>query len=130
MTNSPTDRYYLNVFRGLADLQELPSIFWSVSLQPLVADQATIQPIEGDMYIFHMRHISIMWYMRLQSNQSHTWLSIIGLVLSTTDVQPWEHTQARCYIWPEDFARTHIFERRDHLRHEIIQRGAKIFKHV
>ena len=42
--------------------------------------QATICHIKGYIHTFHMRHISIIWYIRLQSYQSHTPLSLIGLV--------------------------------------------------
>ena len=80
LTNSPADRYYLNVFWGLADLHQQPSIFWSVTLQPLVVDQATICHIKGYIHTFHMGHISIIWYIGLQSYQSHTRLLLIGLV--------------------------------------------------
>ena len=48
----------------------------------------------------------------------------IEVILSTRDVQPWEDAKQDVTIGGgrssvEDFARTHIFERRDHLRHEI-----------
>ena len=66
LTNSPTDRYYLNVFLGPADLQLYPLTYWSVILQPLVAHQPTIHHMKGDTHSFHLRHISLISYERLQ----------------------------------------------------------------
>ena len=37
-----TDRYYLNVLWCLADLNQHPSTFWSATLHPLMADEATM----------------------------------------------------------------------------------------
>ena len=58
--------------------------FLSVTLQPLQVDQAAICHIKGYVHTFHMRHMSIIWYMRLQSYQSHTPLLLIGLVILST----------------------------------------------
>ena len=81
LTNSPTDRYYLNVIWGLAALNQLPSTFWSVTLQPLGADQPTIHKLKGDMPSFHMRYNgmdSSKWLHRYRRCKR---LSFIGLVL-------------------------------------------------
>ena len=45
-----------------------------------MVDQGTICHIKGYIHTFHIRLISIIWYIRLQSYQSHTPLSLIGLV--------------------------------------------------
>ena len=84
LTNSSTDRYYLNVVLGPADLHQPPSTFWSVTLQPLVGYQPTMHHMKGDMYSFHMRHMSVIYYMRLQRYRRCNLLSVIGLVNVTT----------------------------------------------
>ena len=43
-----------------------PSSFWSVTLQPLGADQSTIPHMKGDLHSFHMRYISMLCSRRLQ----------------------------------------------------------------
>ena len=43
-----------------------PSPFWSVTLQPLGADQSTIPHMKGDLHSFHMRYISMLCSRRLQ----------------------------------------------------------------
>ena len=58
---------------GPADLHQPPSTFWSVTLQPLVGYQPTMHHMKADMYSFHMRHMSVIYYLRLL-------LSVIGLV--------------------------------------------------
>ena len=58
----------------------LTSTNFPITLQPLVADQATIQPIKGDMCSFHMRHASMIWCKRLQRYRGHKPLYLIGLV--------------------------------------------------
>ena len=59
------------IFSRLADLHQHPSTFWSVTLQPLVAGQATIQKMKGDINSFHMRHKGFINYKRLQSYEVH-----------------------------------------------------------
>ena len=39
---------------------------WSVTLQPLEADQATIHQMKGDIHSFHMRYSSMICHKRLQ----------------------------------------------------------------
>ena len=39
---------------GFSSLNQHASTFWSVTLQPLSADQATIPHMKGDYIIFHM----------------------------------------------------------------------------
>ena len=53
-----------------------------------MVDQAAICHIKGYIHTFHMRHISIIWYIRLHSYQSHTRLSLICLVLSVRVTNP------------------------------------------
>ena len=43
------------------------STFWSVTLQPVGADQATIWQMKGDIPSFHMRHRRLICTKRLQS---------------------------------------------------------------
>ena len=81
LTSSPTDRYFMIIFWRLADLCQHASSFWSVTLQPLVADQATIQQMKGDIHGFHIRHKSLIYYKRLQRYGGRKPLYLIGLVL-------------------------------------------------
>ena len=59
------------IFSRLVDLHQHPSTFWSITLQPLVAGQATIQKMKGDINSFHMRHKDFIHYKRLQSYEVH-----------------------------------------------------------
>ena len=59
------------MFWGLAALNTHPSKFWSVTLQPLGAGQATIQKLKGDINSFHMRYKGFIYYKRLQSYKVH-----------------------------------------------------------
>ena len=59
------------ILSRLADLHQHPSTFWSITLQPLVAGQATIQKMTGDINSFHMRHKGFIYYKRQQSFQVH-----------------------------------------------------------
>ena len=68
------------IFSRPADLHQQPLTFWSVTLQPPVAGQAAISHMKGDIHSFQMRHIPIIYYMRLQRYQSRTRLFLIGLV--------------------------------------------------
>ena len=64
-----------------AGLYQHTQTFWSLTLQPLVADQSTIPHKKGDIHGFHMRHKNLIWNMRLQSYRVHTRLYIFCLVL-------------------------------------------------
>ena len=46
-----------------------PSTFWSVTLQPIGADQATIWHMKGDIHSYHMRYNSMICPQRLQRNE-------------------------------------------------------------
>ena len=58
-----------------------PSPFWSVTLQPLGADQSTIPHMKGDLHSFHMRYISMLCSRRLQRFWLWNSLSESSLVL-------------------------------------------------
>ena len=57
-----------------------PSSFWSVTLQPLGADQSTIPHMKGDLHSFHMRYISMPCSRRLQRFRLWNSLSESSLV--------------------------------------------------
>ena len=78
----PTDRYFLNVFMCPAGLNQPPSTCCSVTVQPLVAYEATIPHLKEDIYIFHMGCISMICNKRLHSYQCCKRLSLICLVPS------------------------------------------------
>ena len=54
--------------------------FWSVTLQPLAADQSTISHIKGKMDSFHMRYRIMICYQRLQRYHHHNNLNACPLV--------------------------------------------------
>ena len=49
-----------------AGVYQHPYKSWSITLQPLGVDQATIPHMKGDIHSFHIRHISLTSYGRLQ----------------------------------------------------------------
>ena len=57
----------MTIFWGLPEVCQPPSTFWSVTLQPVGADQATIWQMKGDIPSFHMRHRRLICTKRLQS---------------------------------------------------------------
>ena len=63
----PTDRCFIAIFWVLAGVCQPSSTFWSVTLQPVGADQATIWQIKGGIPGFHRRHIRLICQKRLQS---------------------------------------------------------------
>ena len=54
---------------GEEEIWQCDSTFWSTTVQPLVADEATMQYLKGDMYSFIMRHKSLICQQRLQSGR-------------------------------------------------------------
>ena len=62
-------------------VNQQPSTFWSVTLQPLGADQAAIHQMKGDIHGFHMRHKSLIWHKRLLSYMTNPLRNIHTLVL-------------------------------------------------
>ena len=73
---SPTDRYYLNVFWCPADLNKLPSTFWSATLQPVVADQDFMPHIKAKHVPFQIMHGSFICQQRLQSGKPKCWITL------------------------------------------------------
>ena len=66
---------------GFSSLNQHASTFWSVTLQPLGADQATIPHMKGDCHSFNMRCSSMICSKRLQSDRPCKPLNVIALVL-------------------------------------------------
>ena len=75
------NRYYLSMFLSGSRVCHITSTIWSVTLQPLGADQATIPHMKGDWYSFHMRYSSMICYKRLLSDRLHNFLTFLPLVL-------------------------------------------------
>ena len=69
------------------------STFWSVTLQPVGADQATIWQIEGDISSFHMRHRRLICTKRLQSYGGCINLNNFPLVHSHLPSLPSSHAR-------------------------------------
>ena len=67
---------------GFSSLNQHASTFWSVTLQPLGADQATIPHMKGDCHSFNMRCSSMICSKRLQSDRPHNLLNVFPLVPS------------------------------------------------
>ena len=63
----------------------ITSTIWSVTLQPLGADHATIPHMKGDWYSFHMRYSSMICYKRLLSDRLHNFLTFLPLVPCSAD---------------------------------------------
>ena len=69
--------------------------FWSVTLQPLGADQSTIPHMKGDMHSFHMRYNSMNCTKRLQRygfwnfliGPSLVYISVTSLPITLTELQ-------------------------------------------
>ena len=57
-----------------------PSTFWSVTLQPLGTEQATIWQMKGDIPSFHMRYRGLISIHRLQRKMNFCPLSFSSLV--------------------------------------------------
>ena len=76
----PTDRYFMTIFWGLAGVCQTPSSFWSVTLQPVGADEATIWQMKGDILSFHMRYGRLNSIHRLQRKINFFPLSFFCLV--------------------------------------------------
>ena len=49
----------------------------TVSLQPLVADHATIPHMKAMNFPFHIRYSSLIWYMKLQSDRLYC--TVLGM---------------------------------------------------
>ena len=58
-----------------------PSTFWSVTMQPLDADQPTIWQMKGDIPSFHMRYRGLISIHRLHRKINFGPLSFLPLVL-------------------------------------------------
>ena len=56
--------------------------FWSVTLQPLEADQTIIHQMKGDIHSFHMRYSSMICSKRLQSYRTNPSLWLSSLVFA------------------------------------------------
>ena len=74
------NRYYLSMFLSGSRVCHITSTIWSVTLQPLGADHATIPHMKGDWYSFHMRYSSMICYKRLLSDRLHNFLTFFPLV--------------------------------------------------
>ena len=70
----------MTIFWGLAGVCQPPSTFWSVTLQPMGTDQATIQHLKGDIPSFHMRYRGLISIHRLQRKMIFCPLSFFSLV--------------------------------------------------
>jgi len=75
----------MTIFSGLPGVCPPSSTFWSVFLQPVGEDQATIWQIKGDIPSFHLRHGGLLSVHRLQSWRGHKTLNIFSLVKSFFD---------------------------------------------
>ena len=73
----------MTIIWGLPGVCQLPSTFWSITLQPPGVDQATISHIKGDIHTFHMRHSRLICSKSLHQNQSTIRNTIIALVVGT-----------------------------------------------
>ena len=65
-----------------------PSTFWSVTLQSLGADQATIQKMKEDFLSFHMRHETLICCNRLHTYSINPVRNIHALVFLINESQP------------------------------------------
>ena len=81
LDSGPTDRLFLNVFLRCAGVCQNPSTFGSITLQPLVADQATIWQMKGDILSYHMRFERWISIHRLHRKINFCRLSFFSLVL-------------------------------------------------
>ena len=75
---------HFSMFSWCAGVNQHPSTFWSITLQPLDAEQATIQLLKGDIHSFHMSHSSLICSKRLHQNQAtirNTILALVDLLL-------------------------------------------------
>ena len=64
--HSLNDRYFMTMFGFPPGVYQPPSTFWSVTLQPRGADQATIKQKKGKIHSLHMRVISLLFTKNLQ----------------------------------------------------------------
>ena len=71
----------MTIFWGLAGVCQPPSSFWSVTLQPVDAYQATIWQMKGDILSFYMRYRRLISIHRLQRKINFCPLSLFSLVL-------------------------------------------------
>ena len=81
-----------------------PSTFWSITLQPLGADQATIPHMKGHCCSFHMRHRNQICYKRLQR---------FGMIM-----WPWESSLV--YVNLEWLVAQVSTDFRSHVRHVVV----------
>ena len=72
---------HFSMFSWCAGVNQHPSTFWSITLQPLGGDQATIPHMKGDILSFHKRHISLTCYWRLRGKIKWNPLPFFPLVL-------------------------------------------------
>ena len=72
---------------GPAGVCQHPSSFWSITLQPVVAGQAAIPQVKGEILSFQMRHSSLICCKRLQSYGSCTFLNVLYLVDTLTVIR-------------------------------------------
>ena len=94
------------MFWGLAALNQLPSTFWSVTLQPLGADQPTIHKLKGDMPSYHMRYNGMDSSKWLQRYDGHKRLANIHHVLYLNDWQRERQRLSRACLGHADAVRT------------------------
>ena len=68
------------MFSWCAGVNQHPSTFWSITLQPLRGDQATIPHMKGDILSFHKSHTSLTCYRRLRGKITWNPLPFFPLV--------------------------------------------------
>ena len=73
----------MTIFWGLAGVCQPPSTFWSVTLQPLGTEQATIWQMKGDILSFHMRYRGLISIHRLHRKINFGPLSFLPLVIQS-----------------------------------------------
>ena len=61
---------------GEEEIWQCDSTFWFATLQPLVADEATMHYLKGDMFSFNMRHKILICHHRLQSGRPKCWITL------------------------------------------------------
>ena len=72
------------IYWGLPGVYQRGLTFWSITLQPLGADQSTISHMKGDINSFHMMYSIMTWYKRLQSYSISHLISQIAHVSTTS----------------------------------------------
>ena len=76
----------MNIFWGLAGVCQPPSTFWSVTLQPMGTDQASIYHLKWDIPSFHMRYRGLISIHRLHRKINFGPLSFFPLVFAVLGI--------------------------------------------